>query len=103
MLMDTLKAHKRGQLRKMIQGRGCKLLYLSSYSPSYNPIEKAFSKIKGILREGTASNSHNLGRGDSGERSPRSRLRLPEATLSTAAATAYPINLYDGRCRRKLL
>ena len=26
-------------------------MYLPSYSPDYNPIEEAFSKIKGLLRK----------------------------------------------------
>ncbi len=40
----------------MIEDRGCELLYLPAYSPDYNPIEEAFSKIKGLLRKiGTRS------------------------------------------------
>ncbi len=35
----------------MIEGRGCKLLYLPPYSPDFNPIEEAFSRIKGFLRQ----------------------------------------------------
>jgi transposase len=35
----------------MIEGRGCELLYLPPYSPDFNPIEEAFSKIKGIVRK----------------------------------------------------
>jgi transposase len=27
------------------------LLYLPSYSPDFNPIEEAFSKIKGLIRK----------------------------------------------------
>lgn len=34
----------------MIQARGCQLLYLPPYSPDLNPIEEAFSKVKGLLR-----------------------------------------------------
>ncbi len=36
----------------MIEERSCELLYLPSYSPDYNPIEEAFSKIKEILYAG---------------------------------------------------
>jgi transposase len=45
-VMDSLPAHKRGRVRELIEGRGLELMYLPSYSPDYNPIEEAFSKIK---------------------------------------------------------
>ena len=38
-------------MRELIEGRDCKLLYLPAYSPDYNPIEEAFSKIKRFLRK----------------------------------------------------
>ncbi len=50
-VMDNLGAHKGERVREMIEGRGCKLLYLPPYSPDFNPIEEAFSKIKGFLRQ----------------------------------------------------
>ncbi|MCA1738266.1 MAG: transposase, partial [Actinobacteria bacterium] len=37
-------------IRELIKSAGCELLYLPPYSPDLNPIEEAFSKIKGILR-----------------------------------------------------
>jgi transposase len=36
-------------VRELIEGRGCELLYLASYSPDFNPIEEAFSKMKGLF------------------------------------------------------
>jgi transposase len=51
-VMDNLSAHKGGRIRDLIEGQGCELLYLPSYSPDFNPIEEAFSKIKGLLRKG---------------------------------------------------
>jgi len=39
------------RVRELIEGRGCKLQYLPPYSPDFNPIEQAFSKIKGFLRQ----------------------------------------------------
>ncbi len=45
-VMDNLGAHKPKRVRELIEGRGCELLYLPAYSPDYNPIEEAFSKIK---------------------------------------------------------
>jgi transposase len=50
-VMDNLSAHKGERIRELIEGRGCELLYLPSYSPDLNPIEEAFSKIKGLIRK----------------------------------------------------
>jgi transposase len=54
LIMDNLPAHKPDRVRELIEGRGCELLYLPGYSPDYNPIEEAFSKIKEILRRAAA-------------------------------------------------
>ncbi len=48
-VMDNLSAHKGERVREIVEGRGCELLYLPPYSPDYNPIEQAFSKLKGLL------------------------------------------------------
>jgi transposase len=50
-VMDNLSAHKVERIRELIEERGCELLYLPPYSPDLNPIEEAFSKIKGLLRK----------------------------------------------------
>ena len=49
-VMDNLSAHKGERARKLIEDRGCELLFLPPYSPDLNPIEEAFSKIKQLLR-----------------------------------------------------
>ena len=49
--MDNLSAHKGERVRELIEHKGCELLYLPPYSPDLNPIEEAFSKVKGILRK----------------------------------------------------
>ena len=49
-VMDNLSAHKGERVRKLIEDRGCELLYLPPYSPDLNPIEEAFSKVKRLLR-----------------------------------------------------
>jgi transposase len=49
-VMGNLSAHKPKQGRELIEGRGCEFLYLPAYSPDYNPIEEAFSKIKRFVR-----------------------------------------------------
>ncbi len=48
--MDNLSAHKGEKIRQLIEERGGQLLYLPAYSPDFNPIEEAFSKIKNFLR-----------------------------------------------------
>jgi transposase len=59
-IMDNLPAHKPARVRELIEERGCELIYLPSYSPDLNPIEEAFSKIKGILRRAGARTKEAL-------------------------------------------
>jgi transposase len=49
-VMDNLGAHRPRRIRELIEERGCELIYLPSYSPDFNPIEQALSKIKHLLR-----------------------------------------------------
>ncbi|GEO84675.1 IS630 family transposase [Ciceribacter naphthalenivorans] len=49
-IMDNLPAHKAEGVRHAIEGAKCRLLYLHPYSPDFNPIEKAFAKLKAVLR-----------------------------------------------------
>ena len=53
-LMDNLSAHKGGRVKEIVEGAGCELVYLPPYSPDLNPIEQAFSKVKGLLRRSEA-------------------------------------------------
>jgi transposase len=53
-VMDNLSAHKPARVREVIEERGCELVYLPAYSPDFNPIEEAFSKIKDMLRQAGA-------------------------------------------------
>jgi transposase len=50
-IMDNLGSHKGAGVRKAIEATGATLLYLPPYSPDFNPIEKAFSKLKALLRK----------------------------------------------------
>ena len=50
-VMDNLSAHKGERVKQLIERQGCELLYLPPYSPDFNPIEEAFSKVKHILRK----------------------------------------------------
>ena len=49
-VMDNLSAHKVEGVRERIEAAGAQLLYLPPYSPDFNPIEQAWSKIKHHLR-----------------------------------------------------
>ena len=53
-VMDNLSSHKGKRVRELIEERGCELVYLPPYSPDLNPIEEAFSKIKGFIRKAEA-------------------------------------------------
>jgi len=53
-VMDNLSAHKGGRVKEIVEGRGCEVMYLPPYSPDFNPIEQAFSKVKGLLRRAGA-------------------------------------------------
>jgi transposase len=59
-VMDNLSAPKGERVRELIEGRGCELLYLPSYSPDFNPIEEAFSKIKNLIRKAQARSHEAL-------------------------------------------
>lgn len=49
-VMDNLPAHKAEGVRCAIEAAGCSLLFLPPYSPDFNPIENAFSRLKAMLR-----------------------------------------------------
>lgn len=48
-VLDGLGAHGTQRVRELVEATGAELLFLPSYSPDLNPIEEAFSKIKGIV------------------------------------------------------
>ncbi len=50
-IMDNLGSHKGPDVRTAIEAAAAKLLYLPPYSPDFNPIEKAFAKLKAVLRK----------------------------------------------------
>ena len=50
-ILDNLGSHKGHETRRLIEARGAYLVFLPPYSPDLNPIELAFSKLKGLLRK----------------------------------------------------
>ena len=59
-VMDNLSAHKTPAVREWIERAGAELLYLPPYSPDLNPIEKAWAKLKQLLREAKARTKEAL-------------------------------------------
>ena len=49
-VLGNLPAHQVAGLSELVETRGARLLYLPPYSPDFNPIELAFSKLKTWLR-----------------------------------------------------
>lgn len=50
-IMDNLPAHKVKAITPLIEAVGAKILYLSPYSPEFNPIEHWWSQLKAFLRQ----------------------------------------------------
>jgi transposase len=50
-VMDNLPAHKSPEVDRLIEATGARVLRLPPYSPDYNPIELAISKIKSVLKK----------------------------------------------------
>jgi transposase len=53
-VMDNLSVHRSAWVRDLVEGKGAEVLLLPPYSPDFNPIEEAFSKVKTILRKAKA-------------------------------------------------
>jgi hypothetical protein len=60
-----------------LSNKGCRLLYLPAYSPDFNPIELAFSKIKAYVRR-----NGGVARADHSDQDADVYLYLYEATFS---------------------
>ena len=50
-IMDNLSRHKGPRVRELIEAARANLLYPPPYRPDFNPIEKAFSKLRALLRK----------------------------------------------------
>ena len=59
-VLDNLSIHKHARVRQLIEGAGCRLLFLPPYSPDFAPIELAFSKLKAHLRAVAARTRDHL-------------------------------------------
>jgi transposase len=97
-VMDNLSAHKGGRVRQIVEGRGCEPLYLPPYSPDFDPIEQAFSKVKALIRRAEGRTRAALIEAMGRALWARSRLGT-RAGSSTAVVTAPRANCYDARFR----
>jgi transposase len=77
-VMDNLSSHKVDGVQQRIQAAGATLLYLPPYSPDLNPIEKAWAKLKQLLRASKARTKEALDQAIS--------LSLPKLTPEDARA-----------------
>jgi transposase len=59
-IMDNLPAHKSAAVRRAIEAAGSELRFLPPYSPDFNPIEMAFSKLKAFLKKTAARTINDL-------------------------------------------
>jgi len=59
-VMDNLSSHKVDGVQQRIEKCGAEVLYLPPYSPDLNPIEKAWSKLKQLLRSARARTKEAL-------------------------------------------
>ena len=58
--LDNLRQHKSARVREVIEARGASIWFLPTYSPDFNPIEEAFSKVKTLLRSAEARTHETL-------------------------------------------
>jgi len=50
LVLDNLSVHKSPKVDALVEAAGARVLRLPPYSPDYNPIEMAISKVKSLLR-----------------------------------------------------
>ena len=57
---DNVPPHHRPVLGTLLESVGCSVIFLPGYSPDFNPIEEAFSKIKAFLKAAAARTRETL-------------------------------------------
>jgi transposase len=78
-IADNLQAHHSPIVRAAIEAAGARFLPLPAYSPDFNPIEEAFSKVKQCLRRAEARTDDDL----------RAATWAAFATITSADAAAW--------------
>jgi len=59
-VLDNLAAHRDPRVRAAVESAGATLEFLPPYSPDFNPIEPAWSKVKALLRKAAARTFEDL-------------------------------------------
>ena len=59
-VMDNCSAHNQAELEDIFDSHGIELWFLPAYSPDLSPIELAFNKIKGVLKDNAAQSIQTL-------------------------------------------
>jgi transposase len=59
-VMDNLPAHKVEAIAPLIEAVGARTLYMSPYSPEFNPIEHWWSQLKAFLRQFSPTTSKRV-------------------------------------------
>jgi len=59
-VLDNVGAHKPEHLRRLVEATGARLVFLPPYSPDFNPIELAWSKLKAALKDFGARTREDL-------------------------------------------
>jgi transposase len=59
-VMDNLAAHKVETIAPLIEAVGARILYMSPYSPEFNPIEHWWSQLKAFLRQFSPTTSQRV-------------------------------------------
>jgi transposase len=56
-VLDNLSVHKSAAARRAIEAAGCRVVFLPTYSPDFNPIELAFAKTTAATERAEARRS----------------------------------------------
>ena len=60
MILNNLATHKSPVAAAILKDISARFPFLPPYSPDPNPIEMAFSKLKGLIRKATAHTNEQL-------------------------------------------
>lgn len=88
-VMDNLPSHKVRGVREALEAAGAELGCLPPYSPDLNPIEKAWAKVKSVIRSMTPTTTCQLYRavGHALRRISRRECQIDFLSCGSAATT----------------
>jgi transposase len=89
--LDNLRQHQSARVRELIEARGASIWFLPTYSPDFNPIEEAFSKVKTLLRSAEARTHETL----------VAAIWAALAAVTPADAHGYFVHAGYGRAKRR--